>query len=89
MICNLLRQPVFVQLRKDRPQAIRVVTADGRALTAPELELELNTSTYGEASSSKRFRTAYDFSPLTIRVHSCYRWFNSIVPAKCLSAYRK
>jgi CDP-6-deoxy-D-xylo-4-hexulose-3-dehydrase len=27
---NLLRQPVFVQLRKDRPNAIRVVGPDGR-----------------------------------------------------------
>lgn len=27
---NLLRQPVFVQLRKDRPQAIRIVGTDGR-----------------------------------------------------------
>ena len=29
---NLLRLPVFVQLRKDRPEARRVVSADGRAL---------------------------------------------------------
>ncbi|MBW8782341.1 MAG: lipopolysaccharide biosynthesis protein RfbH [Verrucomicrobia bacterium] len=41
---NLLRQPVFVQLRKDRPDAIRVVTADGRALTSSELELEMKSS---------------------------------------------
>jgi len=31
---NLLRQPVFVQLRKDRPNSFRVVSADGRALVA-------------------------------------------------------
>jgi len=48
---NLLRQPVFVQLRKDRPNSFRVVSADGRALTAAELELELRTSTQGEAAS--------------------------------------
>ena len=29
---NLLRQPVFVQLRKDNPSAIRVVGCDGRAV---------------------------------------------------------
>jgi CDP-4-dehydro-6-deoxyglucose reductase, E1 len=48
---NLLRQPVFVQLRKDRPDAIRVIAADGRALTATQLELELKASTHGEAAS--------------------------------------
>lgn len=44
---NLLRQPVFVQLRKDRPNSFRVVSTDGRALTASQLELELKTSTSG------------------------------------------
>jgi CDP-6-deoxy-D-xylo-4-hexulose-3-dehydrase len=48
---NLLRQPVFVQLRKDRPNSFRVVSADGRALSAAQLELELKTSTQGEAAS--------------------------------------
>lgn len=48
---NLLRQPVFVQLRKDRPDAIRVITSDGRALTASQLELELKASTHGEPGS--------------------------------------
>ena len=41
---NLLRQPVFVQLRKDRPDAIRVVAAGGRALTSSQLELEMKSS---------------------------------------------
>jgi CDP-6-deoxy-D-xylo-4-hexulose-3-dehydrase len=48
---NLLRQPVFVQLRKDRPEAIRVVTAQGQALGSTELELKLKASTNGEAAS--------------------------------------
>jgi CDP-4-dehydro-6-deoxyglucose reductase, E1 len=48
---NLLRQPVFVQLRKDRPEAIRVVTAQGQALSSAELELKLKASTNGEAAS--------------------------------------
>jgi CDP-6-deoxy-D-xylo-4-hexulose-3-dehydrase len=48
---NLLRQPAFVQLRKDRPNAFRVIAADGRALTAAQLELELKASTDGEAAS--------------------------------------
>ncbi len=48
---NLLRQPAFVQLRKDRPDALRVVSADGRALTTAQLEVELKASTGGEASS--------------------------------------
>jgi CDP-6-deoxy-D-xylo-4-hexulose-3-dehydrase len=30
---NLLRQPVFVQLRKDRPDAIRLVGAHGKSLS--------------------------------------------------------
>ena len=42
---NLLRQPVFVQLRKDRPDSFKVVTGDGRTLTAGQLELELKTGT--------------------------------------------
>ena len=29
---NLLRQPVFVQLRKDNPEAIRVVGRDGKSV---------------------------------------------------------
>jgi CDP-4-dehydro-6-deoxyglucose reductase, E1 len=48
---NLLRQPVFVQLRKDRPEALRVVSADGRALTAAQRELELKASVNGAAAS--------------------------------------
>ena len=48
---NLLRQPVFVQMRRDRPDAIRVVSADGQALTAAEMELKLKTSAHGEAVS--------------------------------------
>jgi CDP-6-deoxy-D-xylo-4-hexulose-3-dehydrase len=48
---NLLRQPVFVQLRKDRPEAIRVVSADGRALTAAQRELELKASISDPAAS--------------------------------------
>jgi CDP-6-deoxy-D-xylo-4-hexulose-3-dehydrase len=48
---NLLRQPVFVQLRRDRPEAIRVVSADGRALTSAQRELELKASTQREAAS--------------------------------------
>ena len=48
---NLLRQPVFVQLRKDRPDAIRVVSADGRALASAQRELELKASINGAAAS--------------------------------------
>jgi CDP-6-deoxy-D-xylo-4-hexulose-3-dehydrase len=48
---NLLRQPVFVQLRRDRPEALRVVSADGRALTSAQRELELKASTQREAAS--------------------------------------
>jgi CDP-6-deoxy-D-xylo-4-hexulose-3-dehydrase len=48
---NLLRQPVFVQMRRDRPDAIRVVSADGQALTAAELELKLKSSVNSEAES--------------------------------------
>ena len=48
---NLLRQPVFVQLRRDRPAAIRVVSAQGQALSSGELELKLRASTNGEAAS--------------------------------------
>jgi CDP-6-deoxy-D-xylo-4-hexulose-3-dehydrase len=48
---NLLRQPVFVQLRKDRPEALRVVSADGRSLTSAQRELELKASTQREAAS--------------------------------------
>jgi CDP-6-deoxy-D-xylo-4-hexulose-3-dehydrase len=40
-----------VQLRKDRPEAIRVVSADGRALTAAQRELELKASINGAAAS--------------------------------------
>jgi CDP-6-deoxy-D-xylo-4-hexulose-3-dehydrase len=49
---NLLRQPVFVQLRKDRPQAFRVISAIGKALTASELELQLSTSTAANGAAS-------------------------------------
>lgn len=42
---NLLKQPVFVQMRKDRPNSFRVVTAEGRSLTAGELDLELKNPT--------------------------------------------
>ena len=49
---NLLRQPVFVQLRKDRPEAFRVVSATGKALTASELELQLSTSTAANGAVS-------------------------------------
>jgi CDP-6-deoxy-D-xylo-4-hexulose-3-dehydrase len=48
---NLLRQPVFVQMRRDRPDAIRVVSADGQALTAADMEQKLKTSAHGEAVS--------------------------------------
>jgi len=48
---NLLRQPVFVQLRKDRPEALRLVSADGRALTPAQRENELKASVNGAASS--------------------------------------
>jgi CDP-6-deoxy-D-xylo-4-hexulose-3-dehydrase len=48
---NLLRQPVFLQMRKDRPDAIRVVSADGQALTAAELDFKLKASAHGEAVS--------------------------------------
>ena len=48
---NLLRQPVFVQIRKDRPDAIRVVSADGQALTSAEMELKLKASAHGKAIS--------------------------------------
>jgi CDP-6-deoxy-D-xylo-4-hexulose-3-dehydrase len=48
---NLLRQPAFVQLRRDRPAAIRVVSAQGQALSSGELELKLRASTNGEAAS--------------------------------------
>jgi CDP-6-deoxy-D-xylo-4-hexulose-3-dehydrase len=47
---NLLRQPVFVQLRKDRPTAIRVVAIDGRALTPAQVETELKASMTGAPS---------------------------------------
>ncbi len=49
---NLLRQPVFVQLRKDRPEAFRVISAIGKALTPAELELQLYTSTAANSSAS-------------------------------------
>lgn len=48
---NLLRQPVFVQMRRDRPDAIRVVSANGQALTAAEMEQKLKASAHGEAVS--------------------------------------
>jgi CDP-6-deoxy-D-xylo-4-hexulose-3-dehydrase len=48
---NLLRQPVFVQMRRDRPDAIRVVSADGQALTAADMELKLKASAHGKAVS--------------------------------------
>jgi CDP-6-deoxy-D-xylo-4-hexulose-3-dehydrase len=48
---NLLRQPVFLQMRRDRPDAIRVVAADGQALTAAELDLQLKASAHGDAIS--------------------------------------
>lgn len=41
---NLLRQPAFVQLRKDNPNGLRVITIDGRSLSGPSLELALTTS---------------------------------------------
>jgi CDP-6-deoxy-D-xylo-4-hexulose-3-dehydrase len=41
---NLLRQPVFVQLRKDNPGAIRVISSEGQALTSEELQLRLSRS---------------------------------------------
>lgn len=47
---NLLRQPVFTQLRKDRPNSFRVVGEDG-PLTASELQLQLSASTSGAAPS--------------------------------------
>ena len=47
---NLLRQPVFVQLRKDRPTALRVVASDGRALTPAQVEAELKASITGAPS---------------------------------------
>ncbi|MEI6051859.1 MAG: hypothetical protein WCQ44_04085 [Opitutaceae bacterium] len=49
---NLLRQPVFVQLRKDRPEAFRVISQTGKALTSAELELLLSTSTAANSSTS-------------------------------------
>jgi CDP-6-deoxy-D-xylo-4-hexulose-3-dehydrase len=48
---NLLRQPVFVQMRRDRPDAIRVISADGQALTANEMEHKLKASAHGETIS--------------------------------------
>ena len=48
---NLLRQPVFVQMRRDRPDAIRVVSADGQALTANEMQHKLKASAHGETIS--------------------------------------
>jgi CDP-4-dehydro-6-deoxyglucose reductase, E1 len=48
---NLLRQPVFVQMRRDRPDAIRVVSADGQTLTAAEMELKLKASAHGKVVS--------------------------------------
>lgn len=41
---NLLRQPVFVQLRKDNPDAIRVISSEGHVLTSEELQLQLSKS---------------------------------------------
>ena len=49
---NLLRQPAFVQLRKDRPGVFRVISADGRALTDEQLQLELKTSSDGATAAS-------------------------------------
>jgi len=48
---NLLRQPVFVQMRRDCPDAIRVVSADGQALTAAELDCKLKASVHSESVS--------------------------------------
>ena len=48
---NLLRQPVFVRLRKDRPEAIRVVSGDDRALASAQRELEFKASINGAAAS--------------------------------------
>ena len=39
---NLLRQPVFVQLRKDRPGAVRVIDRDGRSFSGADLEQAMN-----------------------------------------------
>jgi CDP-6-deoxy-D-xylo-4-hexulose-3-dehydrase len=41
---NLLRQPVFLSLRRDRPKAFRVVSASGVALGTEELEYKLKHS---------------------------------------------
>ena len=48
---NLLRQPVFVQIRRDRPDAIRVVSAAGQALSSTEIELKLRASAHCVATS--------------------------------------
>lgn len=50
---NLLRQPVFVQLRKDRPDSFKVVTAEGRVLTAGQLDLEIKKAKAPVPASSK------------------------------------
>ncbi len=49
---NLLRQPAFVQLRKERPNALRVISAGGVALTSAQLEIELKGSTLGGGAAS-------------------------------------
>lgn len=48
---NLLRQPVFVQLRKDRPGAVRVIDRQGKSLTSEELERRLKGSTAAAAAN--------------------------------------
>lgn len=48
---NLLRQPVFVQLRRDRPNALRAVTAQGEVLGGEALDRQLKASARGEAAS--------------------------------------
>ena len=38
-------------MRRDRPNSIRVVSADGQALTASDMELKLKASAHGESVS--------------------------------------
>lgn len=48
---NLLRQPVFVEIRKSRPQSIRVVSTDREALSTSEVDQKLKQSANGKADS--------------------------------------
>jgi CDP-6-deoxy-D-xylo-4-hexulose-3-dehydrase len=69
---NLVRQPAFVQLKRDNPAAIRVVDCSASGSSASSSSLDLPPSTLGpsDASSSSALRPPTlrpsDASPLPV-----------------------